>query len=224
MTGSAAEPKSTRWLLAKYSDIAERLPALKEPVSKGAAISYTQWEAWLALYHGVRLVVAEADATAPRDAKFAPTDASRAAQAGHLAMLRASECYPACRFTGPDNLAKHLFASEMLDILSEEHRRALRRQPSNLPYPSLGPLFKGREPFMETLHTTLTRGGSTAATAVVGKALHGLGGIGKTRLAVEYAHRQAAEYSALLFVAADTAERLDATLAALVGADVLDLP
>ena len=62
------------------------------------------------------------------------------------------------------------------------------------------------------------------AAAVTGKAVHGLGGVGKTRVAIEYAWRHAWEYSAFLFAPAETPERLDAGLAALVGAEVLDLP
>ena len=60
--------------------------------------------------------------------------------------------------------------------------------------------------------------------AVTGRALHGLGGIGKTRLAIEYAYAHAETYSALLFVRAESAPALDAGLAALAGAAVLDLP
>ena len=56
------------------------------------------------------------------------------------------------------------------------------------------------------------------------QALHGLGGVGKTRLAIEYALRHEADYSALLFVRAEDPATLDANLAALVGAPVLDLP
>jgi tetratricopeptide (TPR) repeat protein len=74
------------------------------------------------------------------------------------------------------------------------------------------------------LHETLTRDQEKRAAAVTGKALHGLGGIGKTRLAVEYALRHASEHSALLFVSAETPERLDTGLAALTGPDILDLP
>ena len=62
------------------------------------------------------------------------------------------------------------------------------------------------------------------ATAVVGKALHGLGGVGKTRLAVEYAWQHADDYSALLFVAAETPQDLRRNLAALAGPLVLNLP
>ncbi len=93
-------------------------------------------------------------------------------------------------------------------------------KPSNLPFISLGSLFKGRERFLDELHTALTQ---AADVAVVGKVLHGLGGVGKTRVAVEYALRHAAEYTASLFIACETPERLNTSLAALVGADALDL-
>jgi hypothetical protein len=59
--------------------------------------------------------------------------------------------------------------------------------------------------------------------AVVGRALHGLGGVGKTRLAIEYAWAHIEHYSALLFVRADDPRTLDANLAALVGTEALDL-
>jgi tetratricopeptide (TPR) repeat protein len=49
-------------------------------------------------------------------------------------------------------------------------------------------------------------------------AVHGLGGVGKTRAAVEYAWRHADEYTALLFVSAPSTAELRANLANLVGA------
>ena len=58
--------------------------------------------------------------------------------------------------------------------------------------------------------------------AVVATALYGLGGIGKTRAVVEYAWAFQVEYTALLFVIADTPEALQRNLAALAG--LLDLP
>ncbi len=94
------------------------------------------------------------------------------------------------------------------------------RQPRNLPFASLGPLFMGRDKALDDLHAALAAG---KGAAVVGRALHGLGGVGKTRLAIEYALRHEADYSALLFVRADDPATLDANLAALAGVSVLDL-
>ena len=99
-----------------------------------------------------------------------------------------------------------------------------RPKPIALPYHSLGSLFKGREGFLAELRESLRHAVNGHATAIVGKALHGLGGVGKTRLAVEYAWQHEADYSALLFVVADSPENLRRNLAALVGPSVLDLP
>src|SRR5262249_13010426 len=154
---------------------------------------------------------------------YAATDASRAAQKEHLARLRAVERYPGSTpFTSPDNLAKRIALGTILDLLAKARAEAPPRQPHNLPFGSLGALFKGREKFLEQLHDSVLKTKDGHAAAVVGKALHGLGGIGKTRLAIEYAWKYAEEYSALLFVQAETPERLETGLAAL--AFVLDLP
>jgi hypothetical protein len=53
------------------------------------------------------------------------------------------------------------------------------RRAANLPYASLGPLFKGRDAALAELKQRLQSG--------VRQAIHGLGGVGKTRLAIEYA-------------------------------------
>jgi tetratricopeptide (TPR) repeat protein len=55
-------------------------------------------------------------------------------------------------------------------------------------------------------------------------ALYGLGGIGKTRLAIEYAWSREAVYSALLFVNASDGAALNAGLAALTAFEIFDLP
>jgi len=94
-----------------------------------------------------------------------------------------------------------------------------RRTPRNLPYVSLESLFKGREEILERLHAALQKCGDGRAVA-----LYGLGGVGKTRLAVEYAWRVETEHSALLFVSAETPAQLDSGLAALTGQILLDLP
>jgi tetratricopeptide (TPR) repeat protein len=88
-------------------------------------------------------------------------------------------------------------------------------KPHNLPYLSLGTHFKGREPFLADLHQRLTATPGAAAAIIARQAIHGLGGVGKTRLAVEYAWRFQADYTALLFVFADTPANLHRNLAAL---------
>jgi len=98
---------------------------------------------------------------------------------------------------------------------------------NNLPYNSLGTLFKGREEFLEQIRATLDQGNpggqSRAAAITTATTVYGLGGIGKTRTAIEFAHRYAEEYTALLFVRAESPESLHANLAALCGSLVLDL-
>ena len=90
-----------------------------------------------------------------------------------------------------------------------------------LPYASLRHLFKGREAFLRRLRESLTRADG-GATAIVSKALYGMGGIGKTRAAVEYAWAHREDYAALLFVQADSPEELRRNLAGL--ARPLQLP
>ena len=55
-------------------------------------------------------------------------------------------------------------------------------------------------------------------------ALYGLGGVGKTRLAIEYAWSRETVYSALLFVSANNGAALNAGLAALTTYEILNLP
>lgn len=94
----------------------------------------------------------------------------------------------------------------------------------SLPYPSLGMLFKGRDSFIADLKKSFQHATAGRATAIVGKALHGLGGVGKTRLAVEYAWQHAEDYTALLFITASTPADLRRNLAELADPLVLNLP
>ncbi len=58
-------------------------------------------------------------------------------------------------------------------------------KPCNLPYDTLGSLFKGRDGFIEALHEHLQQNRGQATAVVAKQAIHGLGGVGKTRLAVD---------------------------------------
>jgi tetratricopeptide (TPR) repeat protein len=85
-------------------------------------------------------------------------------------------------------------------------------RPNNLPFASLDQLFMGRDEILDTLHADL---GAGEASAITGRAVHGTGGVGKTRLAIEYAWRYGAKFSALFFVPAESAQKLESSLAAL---------
>jgi hypothetical protein len=96
-----------------------------------------------------------------------------------------------------------------------------RRTIHNLPFRP-NPLFTGREAELEALSRGLQQTGSTAVMQMV--AVHGLGGVGKTQLAVEYAWKHLADYEAVFWVKTDEAAALDVSLAALALAPVLGLP
>ena len=95
---------------------------------------------------------------------------------------------------------------------------AFRPKPNNLPFASLGSLFKGREAFLDDLRARLgVPGGRGPRPSSTRLAVHGLGGVGKTRAAIEYAWRHAGDYTALLFVSAPSPSELRADLADLAG-------
>jgi tetratricopeptide (TPR) repeat protein len=91
----------------------------------------------------------------------------------------------------------------------------------NLPFSTLGALFVGREDFISDLRQRLT---SESGAIIKSHAIHGIGGSGKTRTAIEYAWRHAREHTALLFVNADTPDALKRDLASLCGPLILNLP
>jgi len=94
------------------------------------------------------------------------------------------------------------------------------RVPRNLPFPSIGNLFKGRNGDLAQLEARLRQTGSAAI--VQPQAVTGMGGIGKTRLALEYAWRHAEDFTASLFVSANTPDDLATNFARL--SEPLDLP
>lgn len=117
MTGSTPGAREQAALLRKYPGLTDDLPPLADALREGTDVSYTQWEAWLALFHKKRLLVAAAGETAPRDPRFAPTDVSRGAQAAYLARLKGVDRYPSYVFASADQLVKHIFSTAILDLL-----------------------------------------------------------------------------------------------------------
>ncbi len=82
------------------------------------------------------------------------------------------------------------------------------------------PFFTGREEVLARL-AALLRAGKAAALSQT-QALSGLGGIGKTQTAVEYAYRHRQDYQAVFWGRAETPETLQADL--VQAADLLVLP
>jgi tetratricopeptide (TPR) repeat protein len=151
----------------------------------------------------------------------------------HLARIvaRALEKSPELRYTNAREMQEDLL--EAAGALAGGEPDTLREMPAisatrleppllhNLPFAPLGELLKGRSEELQALAQTLADDGPSGLQALV---LHGLGGIGKTRLAIDYAWRFGRRYEAALFVLADSPDGLNSGLAALARAELLDLP
>jgi tetratricopeptide (TPR) repeat protein len=127
MCGAWTDERQQQALLTKHADLPSTLPPLGDALKSGVCLPYTQWEAWLALYHGKPLMIAKAAASAPRGPNYAPTDASRAGQAEHLERLKDYHRY-SCEFVNPDDLAKHIAYSAILDLLVEDYAEKFVQQ------------------------------------------------------------------------------------------------
>ncbi|MGA8169626.1 MAG: tetratricopeptide repeat protein [Methylocystis sp.] len=128
MKGSCPDAREQAALLVKYPDIAKELPPLGEALKCGAAISYTQWEAWLALYHGKLLLIAKAADGAERGPAYAKPADKGAAQIEHLSRLEAVKRYPGCTFENPADLAKHIAYTAILDLLVKDYAEKAARE------------------------------------------------------------------------------------------------
>jgi tetratricopeptide (TPR) repeat protein len=95
--------------------------------------------------------------------------------------------------------------------------------PGARPFPGQGPAisnlpsrnrnFSGRDELLERLRDSLQA--ETAAAVVPTGAVHGLGGVGKTELALEFAHRFASDYDIVWWIPAEQPISATAALAAL---------
>jgi len=174
--------------------------------------SYTQWEFFFAKVHHKHrsLYIAAADYRPDQDPP--PGGDFPELQKAFVGHIKAEGLHYT-PFSNRDQLRA--------EVGKEPWPEVSQFKPIVLPYASLGSLFKGRDEFLRRLRESLTRENG-GRTAIVSKALYGMGGIGKTRAAVEYAWAHREDYSALLFAQADTPEELRSNLANLAGPLLLD--
>ena len=170
--------------------------------------SYTQWEVFFALHYKRKIVTIQASEKYQSEQLGNPDDQ----QAAFLACLKSR---------GTDLTTKADDARDFeVQALRALFRGGVLHKPEQLPFPSIGTLFTGREDFLDRLRASLLREGGGASAIV--SSVCGMGGIGKTRTAIEYAHRYHDAYTALLFVRAPDERTLTDELAALTV--VLRLP
>ena len=189
-------------LLDQRPEFEERFPEVVAQARRGE-LPATQWEAWLGLLLGKRLLSFQLQSSS-----YEPL------QQSHVQRLNA--------------LAEHPQVSQDVDALYDEmvgslitlgiFTQADVQRPNNLPYGTLGELFVGREEFMADLQRRFGKS-ATGVAAIIARpqTLFGTGGVGKTRTAIEYAWRNADQYSALLFLSAASPAALTTSLANLVG-------
>ena len=89
LTGSFAGNAAVAEIRARYPNLTTRssLRALGEAIEAGTPLSYTQWEAYLAIYHKKVLLIAALEPQAARDASFVDDHEQASLQRAHVERL-----------------------------------------------------------------------------------------------------------------------------------------
>jgi tetratricopeptide (TPR) repeat protein len=164
-----------------------------------------------------------------KNSKFVPVIVSSSDTEHIPKELRGPTHYDVSRDDGYDDLFRLItgqperrpseVAREVRRMATVVQKQPPKREPTpgkqlfTVPFPP-NPFFTGREDALDGLKTTLEANGIAAVT--------GLGGMGKTQTAAQYAHQHRKDYPWVLWVRAESKETLFADLAQLAGR--LELP
>jgi tetratricopeptide (TPR) repeat protein/DNA-binding transcriptional regulator YiaG len=117
-------------------------------------------------------------------------------------------------------LAKEVISSNIEQPQQISHEQVQQSQNLwNMPY-KRPPFFTGREGVLQDLYDKFR----TANSSVVVLAISGLGGIGKTLTAIEYAYRYRSSYKVVLWANAETYDTLASDYVKMASKNLLDLP
>jgi hypothetical protein len=134
MTGAMAKPQSAASIALRYPKLASHYPQIAEFLQpQGFSLSYTQWEAWLALWHRKNLFIATPQRDAPRDEKCQWDPAQQALQQDHLNRLRSAGRHSATAFRGEDHLGMEVHRSFVQDLMVRAELDTIDRR---LSYPA----------------------------------------------------------------------------------------
>ena len=177
---------------------------LRDSLADFSGLSVNQWESMVALQHGVRRFVYKSvggNESQPPEDPFA-----RNPRLDRLVGI-------ANQYEDASSLIEKVVADLegfLPSIRSADQQTVtFRTRPNNLPFAALGDLFQGRDSLLQQLSQHAS--GNCKPIAMLG-----VGGVGKTRAAVEFALRHADSYTALLFLAAPSREMLNTGFANLV--------
>ena len=136
-------------------------------------------------------------------------------------VLRVEDCVP-------DGMFSAIVYADLAGVADSEERKRIilaaaegraedtpRTPPIFSGVPERTANFAGREKLLEELRATLLKEGGKPAAIIQAQAIKGLGGVGKTFLAAEYAHVHKSVYAGVWWAPADRRETLISSLALL---------